>query len=340
MESTATPTNPTPAPVRPIPGFREQQRIKILRHYQVLDSPPEQEFDDLAALAAQVCGTPIAMISLVDEDRQWFKARYGTDDTETPREQSFCAHALHQPEMLIVPDATQDERFVNNPLVTGKPGIRFYAGAPLISPKNATLGTLCVIDRVPRQLTSAQEWVLQSLATRVMNRLERRRVRGSQKSPGVHDLQLDELRSLVCTNPQRCAMWGRLVSFLAWPILNGDFSHAYVEGDFLSEQPYPRDIDIILEPTEPYGPAAFAAIERHLKIGLDTIFQFHSVRLLFWIKDAPAVPSEYHARFPNAPLLKDPYLAESATEEGTARINLRAHRIVDQFHDSLDPYRT
>jgi GAF domain-containing protein len=147
MESTATPSNPAPAPVRPIPGFREQQRIKILRHYQVLDTPPEEEFDDLAALAAQVCGTPIAMISLVDEDRQWFKAKYGMTESETPREQSFCAHALHQSEMLIVPDATLDERFVNNPLVTGKPGIRFYAGAPLISPKDATLGTLCVIDR-------------------------------------------------------------------------------------------------------------------------------------------------------------------------------------------------
>jgi len=340
MDATATPKTQPLKPVRPLPNFREQQRIKILRHYQVLDTPPEEEFDDLAALAAQVCGTPIAMISLVDEDRQWFKSKYGIDESETPREHSFCAHALHQSEMLVVPDAAQDERFAKNPLVTGKPGIRFYAGAPLISPKDATLGTLCVIDRVPRQLTSAQEWVMQSLATRVMNRLERRRLRGDQKRPGVHELQLDELRSLVCSSPYRCAMWGRLASFLAWPILSNDFSHAYIDGEFISALPYPKDIDIVLQPVEPYGPAAFAAIQRYLDIGLDKMFRLHSVRLLFWMKDSPAMPAEYHARFPNAPLLKDPYLANSSNEDGTIRIDLRAAEIVNQFHDSLDPYRT
>jgi hypothetical protein len=181
---------------------------------------------------------------------------------------------------------------------------------------------------------------MQSLATRIMNRLERRRLRGTQKAPGVHELQLDELRSLVCSSPYRCAMWGRLAAFLAWPILSEDFSHAYVEGEFISALPYPKDIDLILQPAEPYGPAAFAAIQRYLDIGLDKIFRLHSVRLLFWMKNTPAIAADYHARFPNAPLLRDPYLADSANEDGTIRIDLRAAEIVNQFHDSLDPYRT
>ena len=153
----------------------EARRIEILRDYAILDTIPEKALDDLAALAAQICGTPIALISLVDEHRLWFKARVGLEMTETPREVSFCDHALHQRDLFTVPNATRDERFAGNPLVTGKPRIRFYAGVPLIGPEGAALGTLCVLDHVPRTLTQEQEQALRVLARQVMTRLELRR---------------------------------------------------------------------------------------------------------------------------------------------------------------------
>ena len=130
----------------------EKKRLNVLWQYDVLDTPPEALFDDLTELAARICEAPIALISLVDEDRQWFKARVGTSLTESSRDISFCSHAIGQPGLFIVPDATQDARFANSPLVTSDPKIRFYAGAPLISPDGYALGTLCVIDKVPREL--------------------------------------------------------------------------------------------------------------------------------------------------------------------------------------------
>src|ERR1700760_2218701 len=160
-------------PAQPPP--KGGRRIEVLREYAVMDTLPEQELDDLTALAAQICGTPIAMISLVDEHRQWFKARVGIQATETPRVVAFCAHALHHRDLFIVPDATQDERFAQNPLVTGEPGICFYAGAPLVTPEDATLGALCVIDHEPRTLTHSQEQALRVLGRQVMTHLELRR---------------------------------------------------------------------------------------------------------------------------------------------------------------------
>jgi two-component system, cell cycle sensor histidine kinase and response regulator CckA len=153
----------------------ETRRIETLRRYAILDTVPEQAPDDLAALAAQICEAPIALISLVDEHRQWFKARVGFELTETPRDISFCSHAVHQRNLLIVPDATRDERFAQNPMVTGEPHIRFYAGAPLVNPEDAALGALCVMDRVPRTLTQEQEQALGVLARQVMTHLELRR---------------------------------------------------------------------------------------------------------------------------------------------------------------------
>jgi PAS domain S-box-containing protein len=155
----------------PLPA-NESERIEALRQYAILDTLPEKALDELTLLAAQICDVPIALISLIDTDRQWFKAKVGLDEVQNKRELSFCAHALDQKELFVVPDATQDNRFVDNPFVTGAPGIRFYAGAPLTTPENLTLGTLCVIDRLPRVLTAAQEQALQILARQVMTHLE------------------------------------------------------------------------------------------------------------------------------------------------------------------------
>ncbi|BCM93030.1 alkaline phosphatase synthesis sensor protein PhoR [Abditibacteriota bacterium] len=153
----------------------EPQRLKALERYDILDSIPETEYDDLATLAASICGAPISLVSLVDADRQWFKARYGLDVNETPRSVSFCAHAIHNDNIFEVRNATQDPRFSDNALVTGKMGIRFYAGAPLITPDNFRLGTLCVIDMVPRELSDEQRRALEALARQVVSQLELRR---------------------------------------------------------------------------------------------------------------------------------------------------------------------
>src|SRR6476619_668373 len=153
----------------------EKQRLSVLWQYDVLDTVPEEVFDDLTELAARICEAPIALISLIDDDRQWFKAKVGVTVNETSRDISFCSHAIKQQDLFIIPDATQDARFANNPLVTSDPKIRFYAGAPLITPDGYALGSLCVIDKVPRELRSEQKQALRVLARHVMTQLELRR---------------------------------------------------------------------------------------------------------------------------------------------------------------------
>ena len=159
----------------PLSIRQEARRLETLRSYAMLDTSNEEEFDDLVVLAAQICQTPIALISLVDEDRQWFKAAFGLDLKETSREISFCDHALRQTGVFVVPDATLHPDFSNNPLVVGEPKIRFYAGAPLVAPDGQPLGTLCVIDREARALTKAQERALSVLSRHVMAQFELRR---------------------------------------------------------------------------------------------------------------------------------------------------------------------
>lgn len=153
----------------------ESERLAALRATRLLDSPAEQAFDDIAALAAVICDTPISLVSLVDEHRQWFKARVGLDVAETSRDLSFCAHAILQPdELFLVPDAQHDPRFHTNQLVVGEPHIGFYAGMPLVTPDGYSLGTLCVIDRRPRQLTPVQMESLRRLARQLGAQLELR----------------------------------------------------------------------------------------------------------------------------------------------------------------------
>src|SRR6266446_2760367 len=158
----------------PIPP-NDKHRLQVLWQYDMLDTVPEEVFDDLTELAARICEAPIAMITLVDEDRQWFKSKVGVTVNETSRDISFCAHAICEADLFIVPDATKDERFSHNPLVTSEPKIRFYAGAPLITPDGYALGTLCVIDKVPRELRPDQKSALRVLARHVMTQLELRR---------------------------------------------------------------------------------------------------------------------------------------------------------------------
>src|SRR2546430_12996163 len=153
----------------------EKKRLKVLWEYGVVDTVPEEVFDDLTELAARICEAPIALITLVDEDRQWFKSKVGVSVNETSREISFCAHAINQPELFIVPDATQDQRFAQNPLVTYDPKVRFYAGAPLVTPDGYALGTLCVIDKVPRELRPDHRQSRCMLARAAVSQLQMRR---------------------------------------------------------------------------------------------------------------------------------------------------------------------
>ena len=154
---------------------REAERLEALRLYRILNTEAEKSFDDLARLASVICGSPISLVSLVDDGRQWFKARVGMAATETSRDVAFCAHAILQRDVMIVPDALADERFADNPLVLAEPHIRFYAGAPLITPDGLPVGTLCVFDRVPRQLTPEQIQALKVLRDAVVAQLELRR---------------------------------------------------------------------------------------------------------------------------------------------------------------------
>jgi len=167
----------------PEPLPNEDERLAELFRYEILDSPPEPDFDEIVELAAELCEAEISLVSLVDDRRQWFKASYGLDAKETPKNIAFCAHAIHTDDIFEIPNAIEDERFHDNPLVTNEPHIRFYAGQPLYSANGYKFGTLCVIDRHPRELTAKQRQILSVLARQVERQLELRlRVKQLQES--------------------------------------------------------------------------------------------------------------------------------------------------------------
>ncbi|MCX6116377.1 MAG: GAF domain-containing protein [Proteobacteria bacterium] len=158
------------------PKSKEDKRIAALNSYKILDTLAETSYDDLTFVASQICDTPISLVSLVDKDRQWFKSRVGLEASETPRNIAFCTHAIEGNDVFIVEDASRDARFKANPLVNGDPNIRFYAGAPLVTKEGFGLGTLCVIDRVPRILTEKKIRALEALSRQVVALLEFRKV--------------------------------------------------------------------------------------------------------------------------------------------------------------------
>ena len=203
----------------------EAERLDALRSYEVLDTVCELAFDNIVELAALLTSSPIALVSLIDSDRQWFKARFGLDATETPRDVSFCAHAILTPsEPFIVEDALEDPRFATNPLVTGDLAIRFCAGIPLVNEEGAALGTLCVIDRQPRQMGTDQRRMLSQLAGTVVTTLELRRAMST-----VHQFAL---RDFLTGLPNRPAMLDALGKAIARQERHGEsFSLLYFDLD-------------------------------------------------------------------------------------------------------------
>ncbi len=185
----------------------EKRRLEVLQSYALLDSEPEEAYDDLTQMAAQICDAPIALISLVDKDRQWFKSRINYPSLEKPRLESLCAHAIYQDALFIVPDLLKDDRFCHNPITQGTRPIRFYAGAPLVAPEGVNIGTICVMDYEPRTLTPEQQQMLQVLSRMVMAKLELRRKNLELTKAGTVQLHLDEDRLRMALDSAHLGTW-------------------------------------------------------------------------------------------------------------------------------------
>lgn len=167
----------------------EAARLESLASFSILDTLPEEDYDNLTAIAAEICGTRISLVSLLDDRRQWFKSHHGLEATETPKEYAFCAHAIQEPRsVFVIPDARLDERFHDNPLVTGDPYVIFYAGVPLVTDEGQALGTLCVIDKTPKLLSQGQVTSLKALAKQVMKLLELRK-KSLELEESLHEME-------------------------------------------------------------------------------------------------------------------------------------------------------
>ena len=236
---------------QPIPNH-EEERLQALEHYNILDTPVEEAFDDLTRLAAYVCGTPIALVSLVDKHRQWFKSKVGLDVTETSREVSFCAHAICQPDkLLVVPDTLKDERFATNPLVTAEPDIRFYAGAPLVTPDGHALGTLCIIDSVPRDLDSQQLEALKLLGRQVISQLELR-----LKLAHLQETQMQLIQS------KKMSALGQLIAGVAHEINN---PVNFIHGNLTHLSDYVKELLDLIAAYQKYFPNPPQALQEQIK---------------------------------------------------------------------------
>lgn len=195
----------------------ERERLAALREYQILDSAAEASYDEITRLAAYICDVPMATISFVDESRQWFKSRVGIKDQETSRDIAFCAHTILGQEPMIIRDATEDRRFSQNPLVRRDPGIRFYAGFPLLTPEGLSLGALCAIDRKPHELNPHQQEAMQALSRQVMALLDLRRV-SSRLAAVLENVKTLEGLLPICAWCRRIrddnGYWSRLEAYL------------------------------------------------------------------------------------------------------------------------------
>ncbi len=299
-------------PSAPNPS-NEADRQKALDRYNIIDSLPEEAFDDITTLAAYICETPIALISLVDRDRQWFKSKYGLDADETPREQAFCAHAILEPkDIFVVSDASIDKRFADNPLVTVDPQIRFYAGAPLVTPDGYAVGTVCAIDRKPRQLNSEQLRALRALSRQTIAQMELRR-NVQQLSETLRRLQHTQA-SLIHT--EKMSALGQFVAGIAHEINNpisfiaGNLPHAHgysaelIRAIELYRQVYPNPPETILEEIEAidldYLAEDFPKLLDSMKFGADRIQKIvESLRMFSHLDEAEIKTVDLHQQLEN-----------------------------------------
>lgn len=269
----------------PLPQ-NEQDRLKALQRYQILDTDPESGFDDLTAIAAHICGTPIALVSLVDSDRLWFKSRFGLEAIQIPRESTFCARAISQPDkILIVPNTLEDQRFATHPLVTSDPNIRFYAGAPLVTSDGFALGTLCTLDRKPRELSPENIAALQALSHQVISQLELRinvvklekhisyRLQIEQNLRGTNNQLTQVLKKLRQTQMQliqseKMSSLGQLVAGIAHEINN---PVNFIYGNVSYVNTYVKDLLDLLTLYQQHYPNPSREIE-HKKKAIDVNF--------------------------------------------------------------------